>query len=174
MGLRRQLLVRTAGLVATTFAAFAVAAGPVSASHSLPFNAEISGTLQITGMGPNGPTSAFYSGDGVATHLGATHMEGTISIQGPAACPDGFTATHSDTLTASNGDQVFMAITETSCPRPTDPGTYDCTGTYAVTGGTGRFSSATGSGQWAGSVAFSPTGSATFGTTYSGVLSGPR
>ena len=174
MSHRRHLLFRTAGLVVATFAAFAAAGGPVSAAQSLPFHAAISGTLQITGMGPNGPTSASYSGEGIATQLGATRMEGNITIQGPAGCPGGFTATHSDTLTASNGDQVLVTVMETSCPRPTDPSTYDCSGTYTVTGGTGRFSQATGSGQWAGSVTFSPTGSADFSTTYSGVISGPR
>ena len=99
MGHLSHLVFRTAGLVAATFAAWAVTAGPVSAAQSLPFNAAIAGNLQITGMGPNGPTSADYSGEGVATHLGAARMEGSITIQGPAECPGGFTATHSDTLT---------------------------------------------------------------------------
>ena len=100
-------------------------------------------------------------------------MQGEISIVGPAACPNGFVATHSDTLTASDGSRVSMTISETSCPRPADPSTYDCTGTYAITGGTGRFTSATGGGRWAGSVAFAPDGSATFTTSYSGTLPTP-
>lgn len=36
------------------------------------------------------------------TQLGGALMEGDISIVGPSPCPNGFAATHSDTLTASD------------------------------------------------------------------------
>ena len=173
MGHRMRVLTRTVGLGAATIAACLVAAAPPSGAESPPLSGSIGGALQVTGVGPNGPTSASYSGTGTVTQLGGALMEGDISIVGPALCPNGFTATHSDTLTASDGSRVSMTITETSCPRPADPSTYDCTGTYTITGGTGRFASATGSGNWAGSVAFSPNGSATFTTSYSGTLSRP-
>ena len=170
MGHRMHVLTRTVGLGAATLAACLVAAAPPSGAESPPLFGSIGGTLQVTGVGPNGPTSAIYSGTGTAAQLGVSLMEGAISIVGPAPCPNGFAATHSDTLTASDGSRVSMTISETSCPRPADPSTYDCTGTYTITGGTGRFKSATGSGNWAGSVAFSPDGSATFTTSYSGTL----
>jgi hypothetical protein len=162
---------RTVGLGAAALAVCLVAVAPPAGAESPPFLGSIGGTLQVTGMGPNGPTSASYRGAGTAAQLGLAVMEGDINITGPAPCPNGFTATHSDTLTASDGSRVSMAISETSCPRPADPSTYDCTGTYTVTGGTGRFASATGSGTWAGSVAFSADGSATFSTSYAGNLS---
>ncbi len=173
MGHRMRVLKRTVGLGAASLAACLVAVAPPSGAESPPFFGSIGGTLQVTGVGPNGPTSAVYSGTGTATQLGSARMEGEISIVGPAPCPNGFTATHNDTLTASDGSRLSMAISETSCPRPADPSTYDCTGTYAITGGTGRFTSATGSGNWAGSVAFAPDGSATFSTSYSGTLPRP-
>ena len=171
MGRRMRVLTKTVGLGAATVAACLVAAAPPSGADSPPLFGSIGGTLQVTGVGTNGPTSAVYSGTGTAAQLGSTRMEGEISIVGPAPCQNGFAATHSDTLTASDGSRVSMAITETSCPRPADPSTYDCTGTYTITGGTGRFTSATGSGNWAGSVAFAADGSATFTTSYSGNLS---
>jgi hypothetical protein len=108
----------------------------------------------------------------VATQIGAVQMQGNISIQGPADCPNGFVATHDDVLTASTRDQVWMTITEKSCPRPSDPSTYDCTGTYTMTGGTGRFATVGGNGTWAGSVHFTSQASADFNTSYSGIISG--
>ena len=173
MGNRMKLVSRTLALMAVVTAPLAAAAVPVSASPSQPFGAVLAGTIQITGVGPNGPTSAYYSGEGLATQLGAASMEGTISIVGPASCPGGFAATHADTMTASNGDRLVLTITETSCPRPDDPSTYDCTGTYTVTGGSGRYSTATGRGAWSGTVTFSAAGSGTFSTNLAGVLSGP-
>ena len=171
MGYRMPVLTRALGLGAATLAACLVAAVPPAGAESPPLSGSIRGTLQVTGVGPNGPTSASYSGTGTAAHLGLAQLEGDISIYGPAPCPNGFAATHSDTLPAADGSQVSMTISEPSCPRPADPSTYDCTGTYTITGGTGRFTSATGSGDWGGSVTFSPDGSATFTTSYSGTLS---
>ncbi len=171
MAHRMRVMARTVGLGAATLAAGLVAATPPSGAASPPLFGSVGGNLQVTGVGPNGPTSAVYSGTGTAAQLGLARMQGDIAITGPASCPNGFAATHSDTLTASDGSRVHMTISETSCPRPADPSTYDCTGTYTVTGGTGRFASATGSGGWTGSVAFSPDGSATFATSYSGTLS---
>ncbi len=171
---RTHIIGRAVGLFAAGLATWAVAAVPVSASQLVPFRADIAGTLQITAMGPNGPTSAVYGGKGVAAQLGVTTMDGTISIVGPAACEGGFLATHTDVLMAANGDQVVVAISESSCPHPTEPGRFDCTGTYSVTGGTGRYSGATGSGDWRGSLALSPTGSGSFTSTYTGALSPPQ
>ncbi len=173
MGHRTHRMIRTVGLVATTLAAGLAAAAPGWAAAELPWHAEIAGNIQITGVGPNGPTSAVYGGQGRATVLGATRMDGLITVVGPADCEGGFLATHEDTLTASNGDQLYVTISDTSCPRSGSPGTFDCTGSYTVTGGTGRFSNATGSGDWSGSVTFGPTGSGTFNTSYSGTVSGP-
>ena len=170
MGLRLPLIGKV-GLVATALASCVVGASPVSAAPSSQFGAVYGGTITITGMGEAGPTSASYGGRGVATQLGASRTEGVITIVGPAPCQGGFAATHTDVLRASNGDSVYVAITETSCPRPAEQGTFDCTGTYTVTGGTGRYAGASGSGAWGGSVTFGPTGSGTFNTAFSGVLS---
>ena len=158
-------------LVAAVTVLLGVTAAPVAAAK-WKLNALFSGTLQITAVDAGGnPTRAFYSGQGGGTSLGLAQMQGDIAITGPAACAGGvtgFTATHTDTLTASNGDALFLTVNETSCPRPATPNIYDCAGTYIVGGGAGRFAGATGSGNWGGTVTFGPGGAATFSSTYSG------
>ena len=65
-----------------------------------------------------------------------------------------------------------MTIKETSCPRPSDPSTFDCKGSYTITGGSGRYSGAGGSGMWAGTLSFTSQSSGTFTTRYSGGITG--
>ncbi len=169
----KRMTFNTIGLIAAVFALLLVAVAPVSAAQQVPLNAGFEGGIQITGIGPNGPTAAVYSGEGAGTLLGEAHMQGEISIvgPGPAGCEFGFTATHTDTLTAANGDQLVVEVTETSCPRAASPNIYDCAGTYSVVGGTGHFATATGSGTWEGVVTFGPDGSGTFNSAYSGLIS---
>jgi hypothetical protein len=162
--MKRNILT-TIGLVAAVFALLSFTATPASAKWKL--KADFAGTIQITAVGPNGPTSAVYSGQGYGAPIGQAQMQGEISITGPADCAGGFTATHEDTLTASNGDQLVLAITETSCPRPASPNIFDCMGTYIITSGTGHFANESGSGKWSGTVTFSESGSGVFSTTYS-------
>ncbi len=68
---------------------------------------------------------------------------------GPAtSCADGFLAQIQDTLTAANRDQVNLVVNLEACP--VGPGIYQGSGTYVVTGGTGRFVGATGGGAFSG------------------------
>lgn len=142
-----------------------IAAAPVSASAAPAAETSISGTLQVTAVGPNGPEQAVYSGTGKSRPFGPTTMQGVISIVGPATGCSGFAATHEDTLTASNGDQVSVHIVEESCT--TDGSNFTCGGVFTITGGTGRFANVTGSGTWDGSLTLNTaTGAGTFSTTY--------
>jgi hypothetical protein len=161
------------GLAAAGLVLCVGVAAPAFASPATPFSGSVNGTIQITGADANGnPTSAAYGGSGLANHLGRMQMQGNITITGPAAtCSGGFSASHQDTLTAADGSQLLYTITESSCPRPGAQGTYDCTGVFTVTGGTGRFAATTGSGEWDGTVSFGPNGAGVFSTTYSGVVS---
>lgn len=149
-------------LAIAALAFFAVV--PAAASAAPAAQTSISGTLQITKFGPNGPEQAVYSGTGKSRPFGPTSMQGVISIVGPATGCSGFAATHEDTLTASNGDQVSVHIVEESCT--TDGSAFTCGGTFTITGGTGRFANASGSGTWSGSLTLNPSGSGTFSTTY--------
>ena len=171
MPIRKLPISRRLALLALALAPCVAAAAPVSAAQSSLFTMKLSGEIGITSADEGGnPATAAYEGTGAGTQLGATRMEGDITVVGWADCPGGFLATHNDTLMASNGDEVYLTISEKSCPSA--PGTYSCKGTYTVTGGTGRYAKATGRGDWSGSVTFGPDGRGTFSTTHSGELSG--
>ena len=94
-------------------------------------------------------------------------MHGDIQVTGPSSC-GGFTAQHSDTITAANGDQLYVQVVEDACPVA--PNAFHCVGTYSITGGTGRFANATGNGVFDGLVDFNE---GKFQATYSGQISKP-
>lgn len=161
--------------------AFAVSL-PASAAtaHTDSFQTGCTGTIQITGADASGnPTAAQYAamppaGQCAGNRLGdGAQMQGDITITGPAGCPNGFSASHTDTLTASDGSRLTVDVTETSCPKQASPNIYDCSGTYTIVAGTGDFSAVTGgSGKWSGIVTFSTngSGSGTFHSQYSGTI----
>jgi hypothetical protein len=131
-------------------AALALSAMTASASESLPFRLGDEGTITFTS-----PSTAITAGTGNATHLGRITSDGNLTIVGEASCIDnevGFSAEMQDTFTAANGDILTTAITMQLCPIA--PGIYHGVGTYIVTGGTGRFASATGSGVFDGTGNF--------------------
>jgi hypothetical protein len=87
--------------------------------------------------------------------MGRIASDGNLTIVGEASCTDnevGFAVEMRDTFTAANGDQLATAITMQLCPIA--PGIYHGVGTYVVTGGTGRFANATGSGVFDGTGNF--------------------
>ena len=87
------------------------------------------------------------SEDGNASHMGATHAftdhQLVNVIDGSAS------ATY--TLTAANGDTLVLAMV---FQATNIPGGVTFAGDYTVTGGTGRFTGATGSGKLAGTALF--------------------
>ncbi|HLC11463.1 MAG TPA: hypothetical protein VJL56_06430, partial [Candidatus Bathyarchaeia archaeon] len=56
------------------------------------------------------------------------------------SCDHGFTATEQETYTAANGDKVFTSSNDVLCPTSTN--TFQITGSWTMTGGTGRFEDA--------------------------------
>jgi hypothetical protein len=130
--------------------ALTLSAMTASASENLPFRLGDEGTITFTS-----PSTATTAGTGNATHLGRITSDGNLTIVGEASCIDnevGFAAEMQDTFTAANGDMVTTAITMQLCPIA--PGIYHGVGTYVVTGGTGRFANATGSGVFDGTGNF--------------------
>jgi hypothetical protein len=119
------------------------------ASQNLPFRLGDEGTITFTG-----PSTATTAGTGNATHLGQITSDGSLTIVGEASCGNevGFAVEMQDTFTAANGDRLMTAITMQLCPIA--PGIYHGVGTYVVTGGTGRFAGATGSGVFDGTGNF--------------------
>jgi len=167
---------KTLATVAALSTLLVVAVAPASAAGgAAPLGARCTGTIQITGADSSGnPTNAVYGGD-CAGNLGIKGMKGAIAVTGPASSSvcgsaGGFAAQHADTLTNADGSRVFLRVIENACQE--GPGAYHCIGTYTVTGGTGRFAFATGSGGFDGHVSFNPDGSGSFQATYIGQLSG--
>src|SRR5215471_4053364 len=151
---------KTLATVAALSALLVVAVAPASAAGgTAPLSARCTGTIQITGADQSGnPTNAVYGGN-CAANLGIKAMQGAIAVTGPASSlvcgsSGGFSAQHSDTLTSADGSRVFLRVLENACQE--GPGAFHCIGTYTLTGGTGRFASATGSGGFDGQVSFNP------------------
>jgi hypothetical protein len=133
-------------LLACFTAVFISAPIPAIAAGQVPFNASFTteATMEFV---PPFYLRVFVTGEGNASHMGRTSAVTTdqlINLQ------DG-TGTATYTLTAANGDTLVVAI---SALTTNIPGGVMFEGDYTVTGGTGRFEGATGSGSLAGSALF--------------------
>ena len=139
----------TAGfLIPMLLACFAVepilATTPASAREQVPFRAAFGTEVEIEFVYP-----FFYisvTGQGNASHLGATSAVTDNQIVN--AETGSATATY--TLTGANGDTVVLEMVFETTFLPNNAVTFE--GDYTVTGGTGRFYGATGSGDLAGSA----------------------
>ena len=134
------------------------------ASRSTPFNGRGSGTFTDTSQ-----TTVLIIGAGYYDHLGLTNLRFPSTITGPAAC-GGFTATEQDTYTGANGDNVYQTVHDIICPTTT-PGTFTLIGSFTITGGTGRFADASGSGTVRASITFTSATAGTFSGTQTGSIS---
>ena len=122
-----------------------LAATPATASSSLPFNVTVSGSATWTS-----PSMVAFNGTGTAILMGAVTNRGLIQITGSdGSCPAGLANVNTEVLSASNGDTLTLTSHDVSCP--TGPGTFQGSGAWRVTGGTGRFRGATGAGTGTGS-----------------------
>jgi hypothetical protein len=117
-----------------------VALGPASALANAagtdrPVKGTISGTVSLNVL-----TGAFTAdATGVATHLG----DNTVSLEGAVAItPEGVFGSGTGTIVAADGDQMIGTFT---LETPGQPGVaHTTTIVMTVTGGTGRFSDASG------------------------------
>lgn len=126
------------GITLAGLALAAVALGPTPAlatAKDLPVRGTISGTAGVN-VQTLGLTVDFT---GVATHLGeyTAHQEGTLQIT-----PEGTEGSGTVTIVAADGDQATGAFTLATPGLPTEP--HTTTGVTTITGGTGRFSDASG------------------------------
>lgn len=154
-----------------TLALGAVAAPIASANASaVPFQATLAEAIAPNPLcAPNTRCTAI-TGIGQATHLGKSteiaNVASYITITLPGGCnPESRTTT----LTAANGDTLTLAATGTNCPTsvPTMKTAFD---NYTVTGGTGRFAGASGSGTISATIDLATR---TAVVTVSGTLSAP-
>ncbi len=160
----------TAGfLIPLLLACFAVvpilAPTSVSARDQVPFKAAFTTEVEIEFIYP-----FFYisvTGQGNASHLGATSAvtdNQVVNVETGSA-----TATY--TLTGANGDTVVLEMIFQTTFLPNNAVTFE--GTYTVTGGTGRFYGATGSGDLAGSAIVTGPNTAIGSFSVAGTISSP-
>lgn len=138
---------------------------PAFAANGVSFKGHFSGVLSP----PHGPPPEVLSGSGNASHLGRSTNSGYGVITGSAKCEGGFAARNDETLTSANGDQITLTIYDEDCPIA--PGVFKAVGTFVVTGGTGRFTGASGKGNLTGSPDFNK---GTFEFSFDGTISRPK
>jgi hypothetical protein len=160
----------TAGfLIPMLFACFAVVPilvpTPASARDQVPFRAAFGTEVEIEFVYP-----FFYisvTGQGNASHLGATSAvtdNQIVNVETGSA-----TATY--TLTGANGDTVILEMVFQTTFLPNNAVTFE--GDYTVTGGTGRFYGATGSGNLAGSAIVTGPNTGVGSFSVAGTISSP-
>lgn len=123
-------------------------AGPAAAASGQPtFKASFSGNALP------GPDGVSFTGSGSATLMGRIATQGQAAIEGLSdSCPGGIANVNTEILTDNDGDTLTIVSDDVACPVA--PGLLHGTGRWTVTGGTGRFSGATGSGSLDGYLNF--------------------
>jgi hypothetical protein len=115
---------------------------------------------------------AIFSGTGELRHLGRTTESGVASFNAVLFFTTGCSPeTGTDTLTAANGDQVSLTFTGQVCA--TGPNSGQDTLTYTITGGTGRFAGASGTGSLLSRFILTSPTAGTSVSTFSGTISSP-
>jgi len=101
---------------------------------AVPFKGHSSGTVTATGFDPaTGTAFTHVEGEGQASHLGHFTVTGDVAVDVATGIPHG-----TWTLTAANGDQLFLDMTGSGIDD------HHGFGAFTVTGGTGRFEEASG------------------------------
>ena len=134
-------------------ATLAAPAGAVSADAGLdkdrPLRVSVDFDFAPIGLCANGDVLFGMQGDGVASHLGRVDLAGSYCI----APETGVISSGEGTYTAANGDEMTITFDGLFI---TEEGTVTGGGTAVVTGGNGRFASATGGYEWTGSGPIDP------------------
>lgn len=137
---------RIAVLAAAAFAGPVWAGGPTN----VPFKARIATQEALRPDGVACPAPPYLAGittgTGTASHLGAVTLVSSDCI---TPGPNTFTFNNGHlTLTAANGDELRATYNGSLQPIPGAPpfSLYSISGTITFSGGTGRFTSASGSG----------------------------
>jgi hypothetical protein len=106
-------------------------------------------------------------GSGQATHLGRFIYESMVVVD-----PDDGSAEGTAVITAANGDQLFMQVdgapTDECVSAPTE--VIPICGTFTVTGGTGRFSDASGDADFMGVIMLDPPGPPHIAVAFAGTI----
>jgi hypothetical protein len=133
-------------------AVFISAPNPASARDQVPFNGTLSGCVETQEPVDQCTIHAHAALFGNATQLGAFTGTGEF-YENFCEDPPNITYAGSFHLFAANGDEIYGTFEGYLSPTGT-PGVYDNHETSDVTGGTGRFTSATGHWDSGGQVDF--------------------
>jgi len=156
---------RTA-LLALALAALALAPSVTQAGDQVPFRAIWDAQIEITPLSP--PLVAVSgSGEGRATHLGRMTAQSIAEVVNLATGE----GAASYRFTAANGDEVLVNFVFTAIPISATA--FSIQGVWQVTGGTGRFDGASGSGTYEGQVEFTGPASALGQFELEGTISSP-
>jgi hypothetical protein len=141
----RAVQLTTVATVVVTLAVSVLALVPAVAlaDSAVPFRAVVSETFTAGPCG-NALVCIVANGHGHATHLGDVSESALVVVDvNPADAVNGCAPeTRTTTISAANGDQLTMTGTGlTRCP-----GSDEANDSFTITGGTGRFAGASGSG----------------------------
>jgi hypothetical protein len=143
-------------LLACFAAVFFATPTPALAGDEVPFNGVVSGYVDSQ-SGTECEPSIHVINFGHANHLGA--FTGTAEFSprpcepDPSLCENNVPYTGTFDWFAANGDEIFGTFEGYLCPTET-PGVFDNNETAEVTGGTGRFTNATGHFELGGQLDF--------------------
>jgi hypothetical protein len=143
---------KTGLLLACLATVFVSAPNPASARDQVPFNGTLSGCVETQEPVDECTIHAHAALFGNATHLGAFTGTGEF-YQNFCEDPPNITYFGSFHLFVANGDELSGTFEGYLSPTET-PGVYDNHETSDVTGGTGRFASATGHWDSGGQIDF--------------------
>jgi hypothetical protein len=128
-------------------AAFALA-GVVLAANSIRGHGRCTGVINLTSIGGT-LMNIQINTTGVITHLGKSTVtvSSTADFSGPVPVP---VPPSYGVVTAANGDTVSFTLKWTA--QTINAGIFEVTGPFEVTGGTGRFTGASGNGNYRGRI----------------------
>jgi hypothetical protein len=150
-------------LLALALATFATAQSTAQAHDQVPFRAEYQNEIETVVNLPF--ASVTSTGVALATYFGrvtAQTVEETVNL----VTGEGV-ATHQ--FTAANGDTILVDFHFTAIP--TSPTHFVIAGSWQISGGTGRFDGASGSGAYGGGVDFTGPTSAVGHFVMTGTIS---
>jgi hypothetical protein len=143
----RSLARFAAALTVALAAILAVTARPAAADTD-PFRASFSGSFTVVDrVCANGDDHLHFTGAGIATHGGAATVVGDSCLHPDPANPACLIIdTDATTITAADGSTIRLASSGEDCLNRAT-GQITGSGTYSITGGTGRFDGAAGAGE---------------------------
>ena len=117
------------------------AKGPVTATY----RERVVGTIVSTSQNF---TSSAGRMNGSPIHRGTTSGLQSAASTPPPCTAGSSQASGTTTIVAANGDNLYTSFTARVCESQStsNSGTYTLTGTFTITGGTGKFAGATGGG----------------------------